>query len=560
MINQTLFKIKKIKKFIKMKSTEFTKDESSNEEDNYQEKENEKQTLKPKKKKDINNNNLYKKKKKSDEQNTCQILISIFIIVLIIIFIIISYIRISSNLYLDNFDKKFNLRKDISNKTSNASIINDIVNQTNKISEKNKTNEKIGIAFIYSTLYSNGIARFITVTSKNLLKTGKYNIFFITGKPYYKEFSYEPEIKRYIAHNNYTLLTNISKHEKIDIVVLQNVLSTSVIKFHKNLGQKVICMFHGVFMSSMYGNYIDSYRHWHQFDSCDSFIFIASDDYYFYNHLGFKNAIFIPNIYTFEPSEIKNSNLTNHNIVILGRLNDFIKGVKYAVEAMQYIVKEVPDATLSLFSSDSRVQFLKNLTRDLNLTKNIIFRSNTYNLSQLFYNSSVHMYTSLSEAFPMALIEGKAHGMPVVGFDVPYSNPYQQGFIGVELFDVKGLARETIKLLKDYDYRKKKGEEAKKSLDMFKNNETVEIWGRLCDSLLSNDREEYRKLQNEMEKKYYNETKARQHLESHYNLLLKYNINLTCHYFDNFTDVNYLRNIQKCNFSSLTNNITNENK
>ena len=560
MINQTLFKIKKIKKFIKMKSTEFTKDESSNEEDNYQEKENEKQTLKPKKKKDINNNNLYKKKKKSDEQNTCQILISIFIIVIIIIFIIISYIRFSSNLYLDNFYKKFNLRKNISNKMSNASIINDSVNQTNKISEKNKTNEKIGIAFIYSTLYSNGIARFITVTSKNLLKTGKYNIFFITGKPYYKEFSYEPEIKRYIAHNNYTLLTNISKHEKIDIVVLQNVLSTSVIKFHRNLGQKVICMFHGVFMSSMYGNYIDSYRHWHQFDSCDSFIFIASDDYYFYNHLGFKNAIFIPNIYTFEPSEVKNSNLTNHNIVILGRLNDFIKGVKYAVEAMQYIVKEVPDATLSLFSSDSRVQFLKNLTRDLNLTKNIIFRSNTYNLSQLFFNSSVHMYTSLSEAFPMALIEGKAHGMPVVGFDVPYSNPYQQGFIGVELFDVKGLARETIKLLKDYDYRKKKGEEAKKSLDMFKNNETVEIWGKLCDSLLSNDREDYRKLQNEMEQKYYNETKARQHLESHYNILLKYNINLTCHYFDNFTDVNYLRNIQKCNFSSLTNNITNANK
>ena len=560
MINQTLFKIKKIKKFIKMKSTEFTKDESTNEEDNYQEKENEKQTLKPKKKKDINNNNLYKKKKKSDEQNTCQILISIFIIVIIIIFIIISYIRFSSNLYLDNFYKKFNLRKNISNKMSNASIINDSVNQTNKISEKNKTNEKIGIAFIYSTLYSNGIARFITVTSKNLLKTGKYNIFFITGKPYYKEFSYEPEIKRYIAHNNYTLLTNISKHEKIDIVVLQNVLSTSVIKFHRNLGQKVICMFHGVFMSSMYGNYIDSYRHWHQFDSCDSFIFIASDDYYFYNHLGFKNAIFIPNIYTFEPSEVKNSNLTNHNIVILGRLNDFIKGVKYAVEAMQYIVKEVPDATLSLFSSDSRVQFLKNLTRDLNLTKNIIFRSNTYNLSQLFYNSSVHMYTSLSEAFPMALIEGKAHGMPVVGFDIPYSNPYQQGFIGVELFDVKGLARETIKLLKDYDYRKKKGEEAKKSLDMFKNNETVEIWGKLCDSLLSNDREDYRKLQNEMEQKYYNETKARQHLESHYNILLKYNINLTCHYFDNFTDVNYLRNIQKCNFSSLTNNITNENK
>ena len=550
-----------------MKSAELEKEYLSNDEDINTET----KTLKEKDNKEIiNNNNLNNKNKNSDIKNTCLIIIS-FVVIMLILIILLIYIRITSNLYLNKFGPKFNLRKSISNKAlnnnsnilsniPNVSIIEDIKNiinnQTDEIINKNKTKEKIGIAFIYSTLYSNGIARFITVTSKNLLKTGKYNIFFITGKPYYKEFSYEPEIKRYIAHNNYTLIRNISKHEKIDIVVLQNVLSTSVVKFYKNLGQKVICMFHGVFMSSMYSNYLESYRSWEQFDSCDSFIFIASDDYYFYNHLGFKNAIFIPNLYTFEPSEIKNSNLTNHNIIILGRLNDFIKGVKYAIEAMQYIVKEVPDATLNLFSSDGRIQFLKNLTRDLNLTKNVIFRSNTYNLSQLFYNSSVHMYTSLSEAFPMALNEGKAYGMPVVGFKVPYSNPYKEGFIGVELFDVKGLARETIKLLKDYDYRKKKGEEAKKSLEMFKNNETVEIWGRLCDALLSNNSENYRKLQNEMEKKYYNEIEARQNLESHYNILLQNDFNLTCHSFDNFTDINYLRKIQKCNISNNANNNT----
>ena len=550
-----------------MKSAELEKEYLSNDEDINTET----KTLKEKDNKEIiNNNNLNNKNKNSDIKNTCLIIIS-FVVIMLILIILLIYIRITSNLYLNKFGPKFNLRKSISNKAlnnnsnilsniPNVSIIEDIKNiinnQTDEIINKNKTKEKIGIAFIYSTLYSNGIARFITVTSKNLLKTGKYNIFFITGKPYYKEFSYEPEIKRYIAHNNYTLIRNISKHEKIDIVVLQNVLSTSVVKFYKNLGQKVICMFHGVFMSSMYSNYLESYRSWEQFDSCDSFIFIASDDYYFYNHLGFKNAIFIPNLYTFEPSEIKNSNLTNHNIVILGRLNDLIKGVKYAIEAMQYIVKEVPDATLNLFSSDGRIQFLKNLTRDLNLTKNVIFRSNTYNLSQLFYNSSVHMYTSLSEAFPMALNEGKAYGMPVVGFKVPYSNPYKEGFIGVELFDVKGLARETIKLLKDYDYRKKKGEEAKKSLEMFKNNETVEIWGRLCDALLSNNSENYRKLQNEMENKYYNEIEARQNLESHYNILLQNDFNLTCHSFDNFTDINYLRKIQKCNISNNANNNT----
>jgi len=32
------------------------------------------------------------------------------------------------------------------------------------------------------------------------------------------------------------------------------------VKFHHNLGQKVICMFHGVFMSGLYTNELDSYK------------------------------------------------------------------------------------------------------------------------------------------------------------------------------------------------------------------------------------------------------------------------------------------------------------
>ena len=477
-------------------------------------------------------------------------------------------ILIKKNRKFENSNDNLEIRSNETEKEIGIPIIEDIKNldknplgftidsMSDEIIGDNKRKKKINIAFLYSTLSANGIGRVITVTSKYLLKTGKFNIYFITKKPYNHEFSYDPSIKRFIVYNNYILLRNLSKYEKIDIVVLQNVCSRSVAKFHRNIGQKVICMFHGVFMSPMYANLVTSNRNWEEFDSCDSFIFIGPDDYYFYKKLGYNNSIFIPNLYTYDPSEVKSSNLNNHNIIILGRLNDWIKGVQFAIKAMVYIVKEVPDAVLYLVSSDSRVQYLKNLTRDLNLTKNIIFKGGTFNLTQLFYNSSVHMYTSLSEAFPMALIEGKAHGMPVVGFDVPYSLPYQKGFIGVELFDVKALARETIKLLKDYEYRKRKGEEAKKSLDMVKNNETVELWGRLCESLLSSDREDYRKLQSEIENKYYNETRARQHLESHYNILLRYNFNLSCHSFNSFTNLTYLKNISKCNMTEVHENVT----
>ena len=561
--------------------------DSSNEEEDDNEKENERASLKKKRKNDYK---YYKKKKKIKINNNCFITILYIFIYTLIAFILIFFIlklRASSSFPFSGKNKNFNLRKidkennskiestKIFNKseqsdlimTENINIIEDIKNIDipplylikdiidEQISIKNKTKKKIKLAFNYYNLHANGIGRFIAVTANNLIKTGKYDICFITEKPPSPgEFEYDSRIKRFVSNNNYTIIQNITKNENIDIVVLQNVLSENVARFYQRLGQKVICMFHGVFLSTIIHNIIEHYKLWNQFDSCDSFIFIAADDYYIYKNLGFKNEIFMPNLYTFEPSEIKSSNLTNKNIVILGRLNDEIKGIIYAIQSMYYIIKEVPDAIMNLYSSDSRIQFLRNLTRDLNLTKNVIFKSSVSNVSKAFYENSIHMFTSLSEAFPMAMNEGKAHGLPIVGFEVPYSLPYQQGFIGVEIFDVKGLARETVKLLKDYNYRKKMGDIAKKSLDVFKNNETVELWGKLCDSLMSEDRNDYRKFQKEIEDKYYDEKKAREHLEGQFNIFLNRNINLTCHKFENFLDINYLKNIKPCNFTNNTKN------
>jgi hypothetical protein len=165
------------------------------------------------------------------------------------------------------------------------------------------------------------------------------------------------------------------------------------------------------------------------------------------------------------------------------------------------------------------------------------------------------MYTSFSEAYPMAMNEGKAHGMPIVAFDVPYSPPYQKGVIVVDQLDCEALARETIKLLKDYDYRKKMGEKAKESLNKYSNDEIVEMWGKLFKALLSNDTNEYRKLQNEIENKYYNEDEARIRMQRSYEGLKRVNKNLTCHYVENFTDINFVKNIKLCNITNGTQTI-----
>ena len=112
-------------------------------------------------------------------------------------------------------------------KFTTNNIINNTTNRLTNNIISNNPEKKIGLAFLYSSLFSNGITRFITVTANYLIKTGKYDICFITSKPYHKEFTYNSSIKRFIALNNYSLIRNISKYENIDIFILQNVISSS---------------------------------------------------------------------------------------------------------------------------------------------------------------------------------------------------------------------------------------------------------------------------------------------------------------------------------------------
>ena len=270
-------------------------------------------------------------------------------------------------------------------------------------------------------------------------------------------------------------------------------------------------MFHGLYMSGMFHGKVEGYRNWINFDHLDAFIFIGYDDYFYYKKLGFKNEIFIPNFYTFEPDKIKSSELKTHNIVMLGRAADKIKGVIYAIQAMPLIVKEVPDAKLILLSSSYNINFLKDLAKELKVEKNIKFNYYTEDISKVFYDSSVLMYTSLSEAFPLAMVEGK----------------------------------ETIKLLKNVNYRKKMGKEAKLSLNQFNNKETEKMWEKLFKSLLKGNKY-FRQYQKEIEEKYYDEKKARKRMEKRYRDLLNLHKNFSCHQLNDFTKPSYVRNIKAC--------------
>ena len=482
----------------------------------------------------INNSTKNKNRKKFINFSTSNFDKILIIILLLIIFFCVVVFFIS-----------------ISNKSTDL-IFNDELKNDLSLDNITLGDKKITIAFVYSTLYANGIARFITVASNYLINTGKYNIYIITEKFSKNEYKYDNRINR-IIESNRTLLKNKTKDLNIDFFILQNTSSKKTIDFFKSIGKFVIGMFHGLYVSSMFHGKVSPYKTWINFDNLDAFIFIGYDDYFFYKKLGFKNEIFIPNFYTFDPNTSKESELLGHNIVMLGRASDNVKGIIYAIKSMSLIVKEVPDAKLILLSSSFKIEHLKKYAKDLEVYNNIDFNYYTENISKVFWNSSVLMYTSLSEAFPLAMVEGKAHGLPVVAFDVACSPPYQKGVIGVDMLDCEALANETIKLLKDYDYRKKMGKESKLSLNQFSNEETEKLWEKLFVTMMKGDKY-FRKFQREVEEKYYDENKARERMEKRYRDVLRLNKDFNCHTLNDFTNINYIRDIKECPYnSSFTN-------
>ena len=114
------------------------------------------------------------------------------------------------------------------------------------------------------------------------------------------------------------------------------------------------------------------------------------------------------------------------------------------------------------------------------------------------------------------------------------------------MFDYHSMAREAIELLNNYNYRKKKGEEAKLSFNNFLNNkQIITMWDKFFNSLINNN-EDYKIFQKEIENKYYNEILAKRHLYTHFTYAQKFNKYFRCHYFENFTSRKYINNISAC--------------
>lgn len=135
------------------------------------------------------------------------------------------------------------------------------------------------------------------------------------------------------------------------------------------------------------------------------------------------NVVILPNgidISKYNKRKKPNQNhiISNKRILWIGRFRPE-KGVNFLIEAMSLIIKEI-DASLILVGYGNEEKSLIDLTHKHNLDRTVQFEGKVKNEDIIDYliTSDLFVLPSITEGFPMVILEAMACGLPIVASNI----------------------------------------------------------------------------------------------------------------------------------------------
>jgi len=332
-----------------------------------------------------------------------------------------------------------------------------------------------------------------------LLKKEKYKIYFfrtINNRfSYYSKFFLSPglvltaaaEIGKFdLVHlhefftGNVAIITFLAVLFKIPYIISAHGTLDSYRIKHRNFGKKIFMIFFGKRIIK----------------NSAGFVAATVEETEEYKLLGVPAAKIhhIPNgidLKEFDNMPGKNIFKKKHNIsagekvlLYLGRIHK-LKGLRHLVEAMPLISSQIDCRLVVAGSDDGYQEELIKLVKK-NKISNVVFPGLIQGKEklQLYRDSDVFVYPSLSEGFSLAVLEAAAAGLPLVityGCKFPQVAEYNAGYIVSA--KAESLASAVIKILKDEKKRKSMGRSAGK---MIKNDYSITVMAKRLAGLYKN--------------------------------------------------------------------------
>lgn len=158
------------------------------------------------------------------------------------------------------------------------------------------------------------------------------------------------------------------------------------------------------------------------------------------------------------------------NILVIGRLGDYLKGFDRMIEAFALIKNK--DWGMVIAGGDENGQYLKDQAKQLGVLNRISFLGKVKNIDLELAKAGMFVIPSRSEGFPNALVEAMAAGLPCISFNF-VAGPQdiiEDGINGILVpdGDIQDLANVIDRLILDNAKRTQLGEKAFAARETYK--------------------------------------------------------------------------------------------
>jgi hypothetical protein len=337
--------------------------------------------------------------------------------------------------------------------------------------------KKIRIGIYAYCIKNGGRARLTSILINNFYKFKIFKLYLFTKIDKEKnEYKIPDNVQRTVVNNN---LVKLTIKYKLDILIYQlnNIKEIKALNKLKNIN--TVFYQHSSLFYELYSNYSYFYNLYKEYQNSKYIVsIIRYENDYLFNKWGIK-SILMNNFVTFDYEIIIQSDLSTKTILMFGRANNKFKRFNLGILSMEYIKENIKECKMTVISNLNGAFILQSLVNNLDLNDKIEFVGYSATPEINFKNASLHIFPSISESFGLVLCETKLYGIPNILVGLNYISASNGGTIIVYDDSPESIARESLKILKNNNYKGNLGKEARISMKKFNNNLLLKNWIRL---------------------------------------------------------------------------------
>ena len=177
----------------------------------------------------------------------------------------------------------------------------------------------------------------------------------------------------------------------------------------------------------------------------------------------------------------KTSKLSNKRVISAGRIAP-VKGFEYLITAWKIVVANYPEWTLDIYG-EGNLDYIAQLQKQIetqDLKTHVFLKGATNDLESEMLESSLYVMTSITECFPMVLLEAMGCGLPILSFDSPngprHIIKHSEDGVLVEYLNSEALAHSLMDLIQNPNKLKMLGKQGKKNVERLTDEHIMPKW------------------------------------------------------------------------------------